>query len=735
MKNIIEKILKYVPITIIVIIILISTLLIGTPLNEDNILPAFIVIGIFSVFYYIIKREKIVKDKIDICIIFLALSSLLPLIFKTYVSLSGTIYYIMRYACILNMFLITKHECQKNPKYVHIILNTIIISILILCVLGLDELGPNYLKDFRSIIGHANTKLKDGRVGGLFVYANAMAALTAGGVFLCLGYIFSCKKIKIKLIYIVISLIMLITMILTYSRLVFIIFGIISIIYVLILCKKYKISKKIILSVIVLIGIVLSYIIIGLQIPDTLNVTQTYRKKLFNIQPDTDYKFTFDIEATSDIKNNFKIQIIQYNEYLDKVKTNSIKFDTFSGIKEKEIRTTSSTTAIYIRIKRGHENGTLNVKGMTINGKNVTLKYKILPTKLVSTIQATTFSQKSVWQRFVYIQDAFKLIEENWMCGLGGNAWRSMQSSVQEYYYYAKEVHSFPAQVFLENGILGFIACLWGAIYIIKTLFKEVKKEEMNIVKISAIIGISTILVHSIFDFDMSFFYIALIVFVMLATIEENNKPHQKMNFGHTIIIVLLIIGCIGTIYIPSVKIHYDNSKDKSKLSVLEKYYKLLPFDIDINQKRYTLLRKRNDSDLYKETEETLKNTINFDRYDKNNIMLTNVKDYMKLIVENKTKLEIKMDFVFTYIYDTEDFAKFRPEIQRTRLNNLKAMISYLNDNGLKKYANIINEQLKKEIEEKEDYILDYEKARYSKKQVEEYRAVLDELKEFCEQF
>ena len=36
-----------------------------------------------------------------------------------------------------------------------------------------------------------------------------------------------------------------------------------------------------------------------------------------------------------------------------------------------------------------------------------------------------SLKNKSAWERLNFINDAVKLIKENWLCGMGGNAWRT----------------------------------------------------------------------------------------------------------------------------------------------------------------------------------------------------------------------------------------------------------------------------------------------------------------------
>lgn len=734
--NKLKKIEENISIIIIVLIILLSSLLIGAPLDVAQIQLVYIICGIFSIAYYILLREKIVQDKMDIWICILCCTAFIPLIFHTYVSLAGTIYSIIKYICILNMFLITKKECLKNPKYKDVILNTVIISILILCLFGIDEIGGNYLKGIKQFIGYRDIALKEGRIGSLFAYANAIAAIAGTGVFLCMGYIFANKNVKIKLLYIIASIIMFITMILTYSRLVFIIFALMSIIYILILCKKYKIiqkiNKKSIFICIVMAFLIIIYIVIGLRISDSLTIEDTFQKKLYNIEAESKYKFEFDINSSSDVKENFIIKVVEKNEYLDSVKTTKIKVDNFNGKKEINIQTQKSTTAIYLVIERKEEQGKLVINKMTINDKEVILKYKLLPTKLVFKIQEIDLTQKSAWQRFVYIEDAFKLIKENWISGFGGDSWSKMLFKAQEYRYYAKEAHSYPVQIFLENGILAFVSYIAIAICIIKILVDEIKKQEMNLVKISSIIGIAVVLLHSILDFDMSYVYILLIVFVIISTLGKDDNKERRINLAQKILLVILILMSTSMLYISGMEKYYDDNKiivtsnsNKTKLDILEIYNKLMPYNDNIKGRLYMEISDDDSQRIINIVE----NIIKTEKYNDSNLRLEKIYRYIQASLSMDENTDNYLNFALEYVYDTEQFSKYKPDLQMIRFTNLKQIVQDLYDVNNIDYAEKFNNQLIKEINEKEEYILDYKNGRYDKNKVELYNQELQNLK------
>jgi len=730
---------KQFAIIMISIIILLSTISIRLDLSGNNVHYMYITIGIFSFLYYICNRGRIVHDKIDFWVAILSFSTLIPLIFKSYISLSQTIYGIIKYFAMLNMFLIVKNECKKSSKRKHIILNIIIITILFLCIIGLDEIGKNYLKNFKNFMGFLNLGLKENRIGSLFCYANTIAIVAGAGVFLCIGYVFNSKKIISKIIYTFLSIIMFVTMVLTYSRLAFIVFGVVTLVFVLILCKKYKVKEKTNKKVILTIGVIaifaVIYLIIGMQISDNLIVKKSYMKKIFEVQPSTDYVFSFDINSVSNEGEKFTIEIIEKNEYLDKVKTTKKTFGTFSGQKEIKIQTKEDTTAIYIKIKNKSKEGTLKINNLYINNEEVILKYKLLPTKIVDKIMQTSLGQKSAWQRFVFIKDAFKQINENWLFGLGGNAWRTVQLESQEYSYYAKEVHSFPTQIFLENGIIGFIACIAIGVSVLKILYKETKREKIDLFRISIIMAILSIFLHSIFDFNMSFFYVLLIVFLMIAVLEDKRTEKQEKNkFAQVIIKIFLIIMSSIIAYTMAVEIYFNNNtqvittnKEWDAVRIFDTYYKLIPFNEEVKKQKYRALQSDADTKP-QQLQETLKEIIEEEKNNISNTDLDNIFDFVRISIKCKENIKENMEFALEYIYSTENHNIYNPDRQIERFRNLKRIIELLTESRHQEYVDMFKEQLTKEIEEKKDEILDYNKGRYKKEGVKYYKRQMKEI-------
>lgn len=384
-----------------------------------------------------------------------------------------------------------------------------------------------------------------------------------------------------------------------------------------------------------------------------------------------------------------------------------------------------------IEIKNG---GKLTIHEATLNQKQLILKYKLIPTNLVNKIQSINLKNKSVWERLTFITDALKIIKENWLCGLGGNAWRTMQSKTQSYYYFSREVHCFVVQVFLENGILGLIACLGIGILFLKRLVAEIKSPEMDLEKISVMMAVIFLCLHSLLDFDLSFFYVLLVVFVILATMKFEEL--QKVR-GDNVLCVALIIVSILNAYIGFAERYYKSHTELMRITAewpegrqWDMFYRFMPFSKDAKVKKYRFLRSEDTVD-YEAVKEVSKSLLVHEKYMDNNLRLDYVYVYIEACLEKtQENLEKDLSFAFDYVCKTEEFGKYQPTFQLNRWSNFGEIIRLLEENEQMEWKEKFQEQLIKEMNNKENDMFDAKKTRCKEEQIEEYKKSLEELKE-----
>ena len=558
-----KKINKYNIFVILICAILFGySIFVGSPIKNNTNIINIIVLLIFLIYIIVEtiknKEYRIIKNKLDIFIILLVLSSYTALIFQNYSNLEATIEYIIKYTSILSMYIMIRDIVTKNRKYINYIIITLIISSISIFILAIDNYTFNFLNKFIEVTRNVEVLNKENRLLGIFGYSNTTAIYMLIISILATGKMIETKNIKQKILYGIVVLINITTIVLTYSRSVWIIGIITYIIYISIISIHYKkkintkIHLKYVLGLLILMFltiIILWNVFIKFTEPlilfNDVNTKQEPTQDITNVKPNTLYKFEFDIDSQTGYNTDdiYEIQICERNKYDDILITHKIEFGRFKGIKTIEFSSTEYTHKFLLKFitkNRVAQRG-LTINQLKINDEVKPLKYKFLPTKLVEKVYDINFKTISVTERFEYMKDACKLISKYGMLGIGADGWKDRQLEVQDYYNFTNETHSYILEIFLEFGIIGFIAFIGIVIQILIKVIKLIKNRYYDAVQISIMISILVLIIHSCIDFDLSFMYMLILLFTLIATLEMENKDYKKLDLVMKIIVVFLI--------------------------------------------------------------------------------------------------------------------------------------------------------------------------------------------------
>jgi hypothetical protein len=143
---------------------------------------------------------------------------------------------------------------------------------------------------------------------------------------------------------------------------------------------------------------------------------------------------------------------------------------------------------------------------------------KLLPDNIQKRIETINFQQHSVLERGTFYTDAMKVITDHPLIGLGGGAWSAVYEKYQNNPYTSRQAHNFYLQYAIEVGILGFIvlvAFLGGIFYFYIRHFFTSHDERRNVYLPFVIVAI-TLLIHSALDFNMSYVYLGILLFLCL---------------------------------------------------------------------------------------------------------------------------------------------------------------------------------------------------------------------------
>ncbi|WP_110931164.1 O-antigen ligase family protein [Paenibacillus bouchesdurhonensis] len=157
----------------------------------------------------------------------------------------------------------------------------------------------------------------------------------------------------------------------------------------------------------------------------------------------------------------------------------------------------------------------------------------LLPGNIGERLENINFQQHSVLERLTFYKDAMKVMMDYPVIGAGGGAWASLYEKYQNNPYLSRQAHSFVMQYLVEVGILGFVVFLAFILFI---FYKYIKgyirsSEEQRESYFMYFILVFSLLIHSMMDFNMSYVYIGIIVFLGLAGMAAamDNKPVKRL--------------------------------------------------------------------------------------------------------------------------------------------------------------------------------------------------------------
>lgn len=157
----------------------------------------------------------------------------------------------------------------------------------------------------------------------------------------------------------------------------------------------------------------------------------------------------------------------------------------------------------------------------------------ILPDSISTRLENINFQQHSVLERLTFYKDAAKVIADYPLIGAGGGAWTVLYEKYQNNPYVSAQAHNFFMQYLVEVGIIGFIIFMSFIIYIFYQFVRSYLRRDESERESHFVFFIlsMTILVLSLLDFNMSYVFIGMLVFIgfggMAAVIEP--RPVQRL--------------------------------------------------------------------------------------------------------------------------------------------------------------------------------------------------------------
>lgn len=190
----------------------------------------------------------------------------------------------------------------------------------------------------------------------------------------------------------------------------------------------------------------------------------------------------------------------------------------------------------------------------------------ILPDHIEVRLENINFKQHSVLERITFYKDAVKVIKDNPVLGIGGSGWQAVFGQYQNNPYVSHQVHNFFLQYLIEVGIVGFVVFMSFILYIFYKYIRGYtarKQDEFSNGFFYLIIALS-ILVHSLLDFNMSYAFMGILVFLGMAgmAVVMDSKPLRRnwnkagVRYGY------LAILTAGAVFMLVLSINYISSNN-----------------------------------------------------------------------------------------------------------------------------------------------------------------------------
>ena len=607
----IKKVLNMKKIGMLLLLITIVTfnLIIGANEKGLRIMPISILLA-FIVMYLIIYKIKNKKEiiffrsRVDFFVLIFMLTTILPLVFKTYVSYSDTVEFIIKYFFIYSVYVLARNVV-KEKKQIEIIITVTIISSLIPVILGIDGRTNEVFKQLMQWLNI--TYNSSAEFCGTFGYANTMGIYMAFCIFLAMHKLGYNKNNFLKGLYIIYILVALFIIIFTKSKAVILLLGLVLFILFIIRVRKKIINhkKKIVVCIIVFIILFITYLLIGIKISrpiiDNYNdVNQTIK---YHFIKDNNYNIKIELTTinTTDLHDFYKstafeVQLLEGGKYFNDQIIQTKSLSDFKGKIEFDFIPTKDIDYIRIIIENKFH-GTIELGDCYINGEKRIINYRYISKDLANLVQGYSITGISIPQRIYMYQDCLKIAKDSPIVGNGGDAWKNVSRAVEDYTSALKECHSYFFELLISYGIVGVIGFLTLALYFFIKIFKQCKKDiNKRKEKLFILLGLLILIIHAMFDFDMSFMLIQLILYIYMAlliydehTVIIKLKKEAKI-YKMIDIILILFLSFVLSIYIRADIANYlinENTKKYSVFPYNKMYYKeKIKEDIE-NKKNY----------------------------------------------------------------------------------------------------------------------------------------------------
>jgi len=149
---------------------------------------------------------------------------------------------------------------------------------------------------------------------------------------------------------------------------------------------------------------------------------------------------------------------------------------------------------------------------------------RLLPDPLENRLGNINLRQHSVLERITFYKDGLRIIEDYPLTGAGGGAWNSLYEEYQSYPYVTKDPHSYYLNHAIETGMVGLILLLAFLAFVYIRFIRNRVSDPGYPYRFVFFVFASSILLHSLVDFNMEFLYVSGFVFLCLGIMSSRTS-------------------------------------------------------------------------------------------------------------------------------------------------------------------------------------------------------------------
>lgn len=414
----------------------------------------------------------------------------------------------LKYSNYFLAYLLAK-EFTRYSDYKKIIINVLLVSSFGVALVGIGSAIGTWNYNGAYVWGRINSTLQ---------YPNALAAYMGAMFFMAIGLAINERKILNKAIYLILSSVFIFTLILTFSRGMWLLMPLLILIYIFAVPKEK--------AVFVFISMLLSGIIgTGFAALFQKSLQNPSRLKLWFIF----FGMIIIAGLAEFVLNKTKNKLYKMNYKILYILL--IVFVSIGLI---------MSLIVYNDLK--------NIDFEQINQKgNIITKQvlKVLPDSILWRFKDLNNQTQNVEGRVIFYKDAFKIIKDYPVLGTGGGGWTTLYFTYQSFMYWTTQAHNYFLKVWIEIGTLGMFLFIAFIFTIIQTFYKYKKQDKADVMTVSIFLVIISLLAHSAMDFDLSLSALSIVLWTFIGIFISKNNEDKALKFNKKFVSYTLIAAAI----------------------------------------------------------------------------------------------------------------------------------------------------------------------------------------------